>query len=62
MTTVDTIKIVVIAVTMATTIFIAEDIFVLLVKLNRRIRLKRTIRKFRNRDKPVHVSTLKETK
>ena len=52
---------------MLTLVFVSEDIFVFLVKLNRRIRLKRMIRKFREdrpkilgRDKPVHVSTLEK--
>jgi hypothetical protein len=61
--TTDTIKLIVVAVTMISSIFIAEDIFVYLVKLNRRMMIKKRIREFRAkqsvmaREKPIHVPT-----
>ena len=62
------IKIIVVAVIALTASYVARDMFISLVNLDRRRKLKKKIRKFRSkpsvldRDKPKHVSRIKESK
>jgi hypothetical protein len=62
--TLTSINAIVMTVVLVALVFFSRDIFARLVKLNRYIRLKMMIRKFRadqpaiiKRDKPVHVGT-----